>query len=204
MTVGFRRIGDRYLLALDADEAQALGLVIAQVAGLVQSHRSTSPGGVPGSGAVTGAGGTAAHLARIAGVEAAAVNPVDSALARLFPDGYTDDAEAAAELRRLTQGTLREQKIRNATAVLDALPLEGGEVHLDADGAEAWLLALNDARLVVGTRLDLDDDTDLLVELDDAVLADPTSPRVLALSVYQFLSYLQETLIQALDPEYGT
>jgi hypothetical protein len=40
------------------------------------------------------------------------------------------------------------------------------------------------------------------VELDDAVLHDPTSARVFQLSVYAYLGYLQESLLHALigDP----
>ncbi|HEV2087300.1 MAG TPA: DUF2017 domain-containing protein [Cryptosporangiaceae bacterium] len=194
MTRGFSRSGDAYLVEFDADEAQAVALVVAQVAGLIQAESRTvraaeAPGAPAGSPAVdptTEPSGPA--------------SPEDPALVRLFPDGYRDDAESAAELRRLTQPSLRDMKVANASTVLDDLPLEGGEVRLDDEGAEAWLLAINDARLVLGTRLDLTDDTDLTAELDEAVAADPTSPRVMAISVYHYLSFLQETLIEAMDP----
>ena len=44
--------------------------------------------------------------------------------------------------------------------MLAALPDEaGGEVRLDAEAAEAWLRALNDARLAMGVRLEIKDDT---------------------------------------------
>ena len=202
--MGFRRDGDLYLLALDADEAQALGLVIAQVAGLIQADRQGSAAEEPEPvGNSEDAAISSAYLAQLTGLSSTENRPTDPALERLFPDGYRDDAEAAAELRRLTQASLRDQKVGNAAAVLDALPLEGGEVRLDSEGAESWLLAMNDARLVVGTRLDLTDDTDLVEELDEAVLRDPTAPRVLAISVYQFLTYLTESLVEAMDPEYG-
>ena len=48
------------------------------------------------------------------------------------------------------------------------------------------------------TRLDIQGDTDLGDELDDAVLHDPTSTRVFQLSVYAYLGYLQESLLNAL------
>lgn len=196
MTRGFARSGDAYVVEFDADEAQAVALVVAQVAGLIQAESRTVRTSESSANV-----GVATPAELITGLDArSSVTPDDPALARLFPDGYRDDADSAAELRRLTQPSLRDLKVGNASTVLDDLPLEGGEVRLDADGAEAWLLAINDARLVLATRLDLSDDTDLVAELDEAVAADPTSPRVMAISVYHYLSFLQETLIEAMDP----
>ena len=214
MTSGFFRIGPGVEADFDADEAQAVALVVAQVAGLVQAEAAAAglpveaelldgrprPSGVAEDEHAAGGDITDAYLAELTGLDAVPPpRPQDPALARLFPDGYADDPEAAAELRRLTHSSLRALKIDNAATVLDGLPLGGGRVRLDADGSRAWMLALNDARLVLGTRLDLTDDTDLVAELDEAVATDPTGPRVLAISLYQFLSFLLETLINAMD-----
>ncbi len=198
MTRGFSRSGAAYVVEFDPDEAQAVALVVAQVAGLIQAD-SRPVGATEGPGP-SPAGAWASDGADAATVADGEPAGQDPALARLFPDGYRGDADAAAELRELTQPSLRELKVDNASTVLDDLPLDGGQVRLDADGAEAWLLAINDARLVLGARLELTDDTDLASELDDAVAADPTSPRVMAISVYHYLSFLQETLIEAMDP----
>jgi Domain of unknown function (DUF2017) len=123
----------------------------------------------------------------------------DPVVGRLFPDIYPDDAENSAEFRLYTEGELKTGKIDQAGAILAALPSSGGgEVRLDPESAEAWLRALNDARLAMGTRLDIGADTDLGEELDDAVLRDPTSTRVFQLSVYAYLGYLQESLLNAM------
>jgi hypothetical protein len=123
----------------------------------------------------------------------------DPVVGRLFPDIYPDDAENSAEFRLYTEGDLKTGKIDQAGAILAALPSSGGgEVRLDDEAAEAWLRALNDARLAMGTRLDISADTDLGEELDDAVLRDPTSTRVFQLSVYAYLGYLQESLLNAM------
>jgi len=61
-----------------------------------------------------------------------------------------------------------------------------------------WLRALTDVRLALGLRLSITDDTDLETEIDNAVLHDPTSTRVGQLSVYAYLTYLQESLVGAL------
>jgi hypothetical protein len=123
----------------------------------------------------------------------------DPVVDRLFPDIYPELPEDSAEFRKYTEGELKTGKIDQAGAILAALPDDGpGEVRLDAETAEAWLRAINDARLAMGTRLDIAADTDLGDELDDAVLHDPASSRVFQLSVYAYLGYLQESLLNAL------
>ena len=123
----------------------------------------------------------------------------DPVVDRLFPDIYPDRPEDSAEFRRYSEGDLKTGKIDQAGAILAALPDDGpSEVRLDAETAEAWLRAINDARLAMGIRLDIRAETDLGEELDDAVLHDPGSSRVFQLSVYAYLGYLQESLLNAL------
>jgi hypothetical protein len=123
----------------------------------------------------------------------------DPVVGRLFPDIYPDRPEDSAEFRHYTEGDLKTGKIDQAGAILAALPDDGpGEVRLDGEEAEAWLRAINDARLAMGVRLQIRGDTDLGDELDDAVLHDPSSSRVFQLSVYAYLGYLQESLLNAL------
>ena len=64
--------------------------------------------------------------------------------------------------------------------------------RLGADEADAWLRALNDLRLVLGTRLDVQEDT-------FASEPDLNDPRGQALAVYGYLSWLQEQLVEALS-----
>ena len=123
----------------------------------------------------------------------------DPVVERLFPDIYPDRPEDSAEFRQYTEGDLKTGKIDQAGAILAALPDDGpSEVRLDAETAEAWLRAINDARLAMGIRLDIQAETDLDEELDDTLLYDPGSSRVFQLSVYAYLGYLQESLLNAL------
>jgi hypothetical protein len=122
----------------------------------------------------------------------------DPAVERLFPDVYPEDPGAAAEFRRYTETDLRNAKLSQARDVLSNLLEAGGEVRLAEETADVWLRTLTDVRLVLGTRLGVDDDMEIEAELDAAVGKDPTSPRVGQLSVYAFLSYLQESLVGAL------
>jgi hypothetical protein len=125
----------------------------------------------------------------------------DPVVERLFPDVYPEDPESSAEFRRYTDDELKTGKLDQAGKILAAieeLPQTAGEVRLDEEEAEAWLRSLTDVRLALGLRLDIRDETDLQDELDEAVLKDPTSPRVGQLSVYAYLTYLQESLLAAL------
>jgi hypothetical protein len=122
--------------------------------------------------------------------------PDDPALARLFPSAYADDEAAATEFRRFTESDLRAGKRAAASdALLSLQPLlaAGGKLALDRDQADSWLSWLNDIRLVLGTRLDVTEDT---YEEDVA----PDDPRWQVLQVYGWLGWLQESLLSCLDP----
>jgi hypothetical protein len=132
-------------------------------------------------------------LARAVGIGTATEAPKDPALARLFPDGYTDDPEASADFRRYTEPGLRSAKHERLATALASLGEEPHRMLLDADEAQAWLGALNDSRLVLGERLGVTED---LEELISALGED--DPRLALLWVYDRLTYLQESLVQAL------
>ncbi|MDX6198698.1 MAG: hypothetical protein QOJ79_1849 [Actinomycetota bacterium] len=122
--------------------------------------------------------------------------PDDPALARLFPSAYEGDDAAATEFRRFTESDLRAGKRAAASDALVSLqPLlsAGGKLVLDRDQADAWLSWLNDIRLVLGTRLDVTEDT---YEED----IDPEDPRWQVMQVYSWLGWLQESLLSCLDP----
>ena len=114
-----------------------------------------------------------------------ASNDHEPALERLFPSAY-EDAEREREFRELTRAQLesgREQAFRILRRTVD-------EDSLSAEEADAWLRALNDARLVLGTRADVTEDLDWN-ELD------PSNPRAPDLAVYAYLSWIQEELVEA-------
>jgi hypothetical protein len=120
--------------------------------------------------------------------------PSAPALARLLPDGYGgDDPEAAAEFRRYTEPELRSGKRAAARAALAGLAEAGeGPLRLDGEAARIWLAALNDVRLVLGTRLGVTEET-----YDELRQLQPDDPRYPPLAAYDWLTYLQETLVSA-------
>jgi len=120
--------------------------------------------------------------------------PEDPVLARLLPDGYADDPQAAGEFRKYTESSLREAKKYFAQTLLDTLPPKGGRVRLTGDQARDWLRTLNDVRLMFGVRLEVTED----FEEQLAALA-PGDPKIAAFEVYGWLGAVQESLVRALD-----
>jgi len=120
--------------------------------------------------------------------------PEDPVLARLLPDAYADDPEAAGEFRKYTESSLREAKKYFAQTLLDTLPPKGGRVRLTGDQARDWLRTLNDVRLMFGVRLEVTED----FEEQLAALA-PGDPKIAAFEVYGWLGAVQESLVRALD-----
>jgi hypothetical protein len=122
--------------------------------------------------------------------------PDDPALARLFPSAYADDEAAATEFRRFTESDLRAGKRAAASDALVALqPLlpGGGKLVLDRDQVDGWLSWLNDIRLVLGTRLEVTEDT-------YAEDLDPADPRLQVMHIYGWLGWLQESLLACVEP----
>ncbi|HVF20607.1 MAG TPA: DUF2017 domain-containing protein [Mycobacteriales bacterium] len=125
----------------------------------------------------------------------------DEVLARLFPDGYRDDPEAAAELRGLTQPDLVDAKRGALDVVVSSLAerADRGRVVLADEQAEQWLTGLNDLRLALGTRLGVTEE--VYDEVDASEVHDVQGHL---LDVYDWLGWLQESLVntlsESLDP----
>jgi len=120
--------------------------------------------------------------------------PQDPVLARLLPDGYRDDPEAAGEFRRYTEPALRSAKHQAAREMLDTLPETGGRVQLTHDQALSWLKALNDVRLALGVRLGVTEEFE-----EQWGRLKPDDPQWTAFEVYAWLGAVQESLVQALN-----
>jgi hypothetical protein len=113
-------------------------------------------------------------------------DPDDPALRRLFPQAH-DDPESEEQYRSLVRDQLLGGRSKALAVVRDTL----GKETLSLDEADAWLRALNDLRLVLGTRLDVTEDMDYEnIDLNE--------PRGRDLAVYSYLTWLQEQLVEAL------
>jgi Domain of unknown function (DUF2017) len=170
-----------------AAQARIVRDLVGQVAELL--------GADPETGESPGADGSDGQdLEASFGLTDATEAPRDPVLARLLPDAYRDDPEAAGEFRRYTELSLRDGKVAAARTVLGTLPARGGRIRLSQPDAEAWLRALNDVRLALGVRLGVTDDFE---EVGNGI--NPADPRAAYVWVYHWLAYLQESLVEALS-----
>jgi hypothetical protein len=181
----FRPVPGGAVCFFEPAQAGVIRTLVSQVAELVRSEEE---------GGQAGQGSQPDELEMMLGLSGNDELPEDPVLARLLPDAYTDDPDASAEFRRYTEESLRSAKINSAQAVLASLPASGGEVLLTEPEGQQWLRALNDVRLAIGTRLGITEDNEDLME--DFSLEEPRSAYILA---YQWLSELQDSLIDALS-----
>jgi hypothetical protein len=109
----------------------------------------------------------------------------DPLMHRLFPAGYRDDPDAADEFRRYTHDGLRDYKTAGVGLVWAALA-QSARVELNRAEADRWARTLTDLRLMVGTRIGLEHDDDVL-------------PDDLLGEIYGWLTELQGAIIAGLE-----
>lgn len=118
----------------------------------------------------------------------------DRIIARLFPRAY-DDPSREAEYRELLSKDLVTRKLQAADA-LEAALSEGSVVDRDTvvtitpERFDLILSCVNDMRLVLGTKLDIVEDswrTDL----------DPDHPEAYEMALLHYLTLLEEELLAA-------
>ena len=112
----------------------------------------------------------------------------DPAVERLFPVAYPSDEDRQTEYRLL----VHDELLSSHLAALAVLETTADAEHLDEDQLSAWMRALNEVRLVLGTRLGVTED-------GDERPLDPRDPRAQAFGVYDYLTYLQGEIIEALS-----
>jgi hypothetical protein len=113
----------------------------------------------------------------------------DPSLRRLFPPAYNapEQAELESEYRRLMGEDLMASHERALTLMEETVDAE----RLDGEQLNAWAAALNELRLVLGTRLDVTED---MYEQE----MDPADERAPAFALYTYLGWLQEQVVEAL------
>lgn len=105
---------------------------------------------------------------------------------RLFPNAYQDDPEKAAQYEDMVGDDLRRKRL----SALKTLETTVDEKTLTEAQLLAWMGAVNDLRLVLGTRLDVDEDSDYEDFTDDI-------DRSLFVA-YMVLGWLMENIVGAL------
>jgi hypothetical protein len=111
----------------------------------------------------------------------------DPVLGRLFPPAYPEDAALQAEYAGLVGDDLLQQRLDAALLMERTIDAE----RLSEEQIQAWLGALNDLRLVLGTRLGAADDD--LPEISE------DHPQAPAYALYYYLGWLEEQVVEALS-----
>lgn len=119
-------------------------------------------------------------------------------LDRLFPRAYLDPTEEAAEKewQHLVHDDLlagRRAALRTVLRILDGAASRRGrlEAHISDQEAEQFLSVINDARLALGTKLEVTEEMDLSG-------LDPDDPDTGPFAVYWWLGVLEEHLVEVL------
>lgn len=105
-------------------------------------------------------------------------------VARLYPTAYPDDEELEKDYREL----VHDQLLMDRLDALDKLHGSLDDETLSVELADIWMNTINQARLVLGTQLDVSEDDGSLDEDD---------PLVQNKVVYQVLSHILEDLTHA-------
>lgn len=111
----------------------------------------------------------------------------DSMAWRLFPNAYQDDPEKAAEYEDMVGDELRTKRL----AAIDLVEHTLDEVVLTEDQLMSWMGAVNDLRLVLGTRLDVNEETDI-----DHFIRDVERSLF---SAFAYLGHLMEVIVSAIS-----
>ena len=200
---------DRIVTTLTGFEAEVLRSLAGQLVELLHNE-SALPSG------------TRDPLEELLDFSGPTTEPDDPVLARLFPSAYNDDDEAAAEFRRFTEGTLRDAKSAGASLIIDKLEEAGLppilsqegliiDVELTTSEATSWLKSFTDLRLALASRLGIEEgDEDYWNTLEASFEQDgddderegvdsELSHTLKVYDIYQWLGWLQESLVQALS-----
>jgi hypothetical protein len=114
----------------------------------------------------------------------------DTAVARLFPPAYQDDPLQNLEFER----TLGDSPHAAKLAAISTLETTADASELSEDDLLAWMSVVNDARLVLGTRIEITEEAKEGDYPED-------HPHHEAFGVYVYLTWLESKMIDALgDP----
>ncbi|MGH3908227.1 MAG: DUF2017 domain-containing protein [Pseudonocardiaceae bacterium] len=174
---GWRRRGGLVVATLSEQEAGLLRGLVGQVRDMLGARIAATPQD---------------ELAELTGITTGPTTaPEDRVLARLLPDFHREDSALSGGMRSLHEPELLAEKDGVAGVVLDTCPPNGGRIRITDEQAQAWLTALNDVRLALGVLLEVTED------MPDEL--PPDDPRAQHLGVYHWLTWVQESLIQAVS-----
>ncbi len=175
--------GPRFVSVLDPHEVTLLRNMATSVQEMLDDRQSAAPSD---------------PLEALTGIRTGnPTPPQDGTLRRLLPDFVKDQRDQGGggvanngALRSLHEPAIIDAKIAASQRLMDTLPAGGGSVELTEDDAQAWIAAVNDIRLALGTILGVGPDG------PDRLPAG--HPMAAHLEVYHWLTVLQEYLVLGL------
>ena len=188
--IPWERAADTVTTKIDRQESAVLRGLVTHIDEILRSRQAEAPED---------------ELAALTGIRTgSSTAPDDPILSRLLPDFHRlddvpetpatkEERDSSAALRSLHEPELLDHKTGVAAVLLDTCPPDGGLVKLSVEQADAWLNALNDVRLALGTTLGVSEDMP-----DDLPDDDPRAPH---LGVYHWLTWMQESLVTAMAGE---
>ena len=111
----------------------------------------------------------------------------DPAVARLYPAAYPDDPLRNLEYEQVAGDDLTAGRL----AAIDRMEATLDADRLSEDDVLAWLGVCNDLRLVLGSRLDITEET---TQRDFA----REDPRSRAYALYTYLTWLVDAIVEGL------
>jgi len=134
--------------------------------------------------------------ATLGNIQSTIEQPDDPVLRRLLPNGYADP-ESAAEFRKYTEGSLRTLKQKHLLYLREQLVFpvdhELPKADISITDPTQWLIAINDLRIALAVRLEIDEDGYKKYEL-----MPNSDPQKHLHAVYYWLGAIQENLISHL------
>lgn len=110
----------------------------------------------------------------------------DPVVRRLFPPAYANDPERDAGYQVLT----RDELLNGRLQALETVEVTLDKEEIDREELTAWMQSLTSLRLVLGTRLDVDEESQEF---------DPSDPLAPLFAVYEFLGWLLSQAVDALS-----
>ena len=132
-------------------------------------------------------------FAAMGNIQSPVEQPEDPVLRRLLPNAYAD-AESSAEFRKYTENSLRTAKQKHLfylrQQLVSAVEKELVKADIQVTDPSAWAIAINDLRLALAVRLDIEQSSYEKYEVMPR--SDPQKPLF---AVYFWLGGLQERMI---------
>jgi hypothetical protein len=116
----------------------------------------------------------------------------DRSLFRLFPRAYENDLGRQVEYDRLMRDDLQSRHVE----ALQMLEQTADEKEISEEQIDNWVRAINQLRLVLGTRLNLTEES-----TDEDF--PPDSPAAAAYAMYSYLTDLQLCAVEAMSETYA-